>query len=302
MQPILIEKIDVGTRFREDMGDLNALATSIQELGLLQPIGVTEDFKLVFGERRLRACRDILKRTEIDARVVKVSSILAGEYAENEVRKDFTPSERVAIAKAMEEEIPERRGNRAIRPPGDELDGRTDDYVAKRVGFGGRRAYREARKVLDKGTTQLIEAMDQGKVPVTIAAQIAGAPLAEQNNLLQEHCHALSKPRRKKKSKRTTAKPDSQEKHSGDEDLMSEIITELENHRGTMAGVLRPVYKEGKPLDQLIDRRTVERILRETKELHETASLLAKRLEGQGPADGLALEARGRELSAYRKM
>src|SRR5688572_28851809 len=35
MQPILIEKIDVGTRFREDMGDLNALAKSIQDLGLL---------------------------------------------------------------------------------------------------------------------------------------------------------------------------------------------------------------------------------------------------------------------------
>ena len=39
-------------------------------------------------------------RRGVLARVVDVSSILAGEYAENEVRKDFTPSERVAIAKA----------------------------------------------------------------------------------------------------------------------------------------------------------------------------------------------------------
>ena len=115
--------------------------------------------------------------------MVDITSIITGEYAENEVRKDFTPSERVAIAKGLEAEIPERRGNHSIRPPGDDLNGRTDDYIAKRVGFGGRRAYHDSQKVLDKGTTRLIEAMDQGKVPVTVAARIADMPFAEQNML-----------------------------------------------------------------------------------------------------------------------
>lgn len=31
----------------------------------------------------------------IDCRVVNVSSMVAGEHAENEIRKDFTPMERV---------------------------------------------------------------------------------------------------------------------------------------------------------------------------------------------------------------
>src|SRR5262249_33748710 len=44
-------------------------------------------------------CRDILKRKTILARIVDVSSILTGEYHENEVRKDFTPSERVRPAR-----------------------------------------------------------------------------------------------------------------------------------------------------------------------------------------------------------
>jgi ParB/RepB/Spo0J family partition protein len=100
----------VGDRHRKDMGDLAALAESIRQTGLLQPIGVTADHDLVFGERRLRAVRDILKRATIPARIVDVPSILAGEYAENEVRKDFTPSERVAIARAVEHQLGDRRG------------------------------------------------------------------------------------------------------------------------------------------------------------------------------------------------
>ena len=102
----------MGNRHRKDMGDLTALADSIRQEGLLQPIGVTDRLELVFGERRLRAVRDILKKKTILARIVDVTSILAGEYAENEVRKDFTPSERVAIAKAIERQIGNRRGQR----------------------------------------------------------------------------------------------------------------------------------------------------------------------------------------------
>ena len=56
--------------------------------------------------------RDILKKRTILARIVSVSSILAGEYHENEIRKDFTPSERVAIARAIERQIGNRRGQR----------------------------------------------------------------------------------------------------------------------------------------------------------------------------------------------
>lgn len=90
------------------MGDLQALADSIAKQGLLQPIGITENKVLVFGERRLLACRDVLGLREIEARTVNVTSIVEGERDENEVRKDFTSSERVAIGRAIESQI----GNR----------------------------------------------------------------------------------------------------------------------------------------------------------------------------------------------
>ncbi len=100
LKELKIANVRVGHRHRKDMGDLTSLADSIRQEGLLQPIGVTARLELVFGERRLRAVRDVLRRKTILARIVDVSSIIAGEYAENEVCKDFTPSERVAIAKA----------------------------------------------------------------------------------------------------------------------------------------------------------------------------------------------------------
>ena len=52
-----IAEIVVGTRHRRDLGDLHTFASRIEATGLLQPIGVTPQLELIFGERRLRACR-----------------------------------------------------------------------------------------------------------------------------------------------------------------------------------------------------------------------------------------------------
>lgn len=113
LRDIRIADIKIGRRHRKEMGDLSTLAKSIRQEGLLQPIGVTDNLELVFGERRLLAYWDILKKKPILARIVNVCSV----YAENEVRKDFTPSERVAIAKAIERQIGNRRGQRTDQPP-----------------------------------------------------------------------------------------------------------------------------------------------------------------------------------------
>jgi len=112
MLTLPVSEIIIGTRHRRDMGNLAQLAESISQQGLLQPIGVTEDNELVFGERRLRACSNILGWTHIPVRVVNVTSIVEGEYAENEVREDFTLSERVAIGQAVEQQLAGRQGQR----------------------------------------------------------------------------------------------------------------------------------------------------------------------------------------------
>lgn len=168
-----IADIKVGDRHRKDFGNLNALANSILDVGLLQPIGITEDNTLIFGERRLRACRDVLGWTEIDVRVLDMPHIVLGENAENEVRKEFTPSERVAIAEAIKERVTERRGKPskdiphdcAELPKGQE----TRDFAAKKAGFGSHETYRRAKTVVEKAEPELVEAMDSGNVTIFAA-------------------------------------------------------------------------------------------------------------------------------------
>ena len=101
----------VGERHRKDMGDIEALAESMDRLGLLQPIIVTPDRRLIAGERRLRAARR-LGWVTIAARVHDLDSLIEGEHDENVIRKDFTVDERVAIGRAVEAEIGDRRGQR----------------------------------------------------------------------------------------------------------------------------------------------------------------------------------------------
>jgi ParB family chromosome partitioning protein len=185
LREIACDAVQVADRHRRDMGDLDVLATSIATEGLLQPIGVTEENVLVFGERRLLAVRDILREATIVARVVHVSSILAGEYAENEIRKEFTPSERVEIGKALEAQLGERRGrdNREYIP---ELKGRrTTEVAAEKAGFGNRKTYDEAKRVVDRGAPELVGAMDAGEISIQAAAVIATEPPDRQTQVVR---------------------------------------------------------------------------------------------------------------------
>lgn len=98
---ISISDIQIGERHRKELGDIDGLAHSISADGLLQPIGVTPDNRLVFGYRRLLACRDNLAWTEIPAVVIDIENLTHGEWIENTIRKDLTLSEMVAITDAL---------------------------------------------------------------------------------------------------------------------------------------------------------------------------------------------------------
>jgi len=99
----LISAITVGDRYRKDMGDLDALAASIREHGLLHPVVITVDGTLVAGERRLRACA-LLGWKHVPVTVVDVPDLLRAERDENEVRKAFAPAEAVAIGRVIEQQ------------------------------------------------------------------------------------------------------------------------------------------------------------------------------------------------------
>jgi ParB family chromosome partitioning protein len=95
-----ITSITVGPRYRKYLGDLDSLAASIKGVGLLHPIVVTPEYQLIAGQRRLEACK-LLGWSDVPVHVVDLDRLVAGEYAENTVREDFTPSEAVAIGAAL---------------------------------------------------------------------------------------------------------------------------------------------------------------------------------------------------------
>ncbi|KKL21524.1 hypothetical protein LCGC14_2444590 [marine sediment metagenome] len=187
LKTIAVDEITIGKRHRKDMGDLLALADSIDTEGLLQPIGITKDSELVFGQRRLLAIRDILGWDRLQAVTIDVTSIAAGEYAENEIRKDFTLSERDAIRRTLEAEIGNRQGQRTDKElvgnsPQVEPGQKTREITAKQAGFRSTDEARAVRTVTDKGAPELVKAMDEGLAP-SVAAKATELPKADQKRI-----------------------------------------------------------------------------------------------------------------------
>ncbi len=182
---IPVSEIIVRDRHRRDFGDLDALARNIADLGaLLQPIVITPSKVLVAGERRLRAVRDILGWKEIDAKVVNIPSIVEGEYAENELRKDWTASERVNIAQAVAAEIGNRQGRRSdlrADSPQVKVGERTRDAVARLAGFSSTTTYRDAKLVAERGIPEVIGWMDKGTLAISVCADLARLQKEKQN-------------------------------------------------------------------------------------------------------------------------
>ncbi|MBT9798239.1 ParB N-terminal domain-containing protein [Hungatella hathewayi] len=109
-----IKDIKIGQRVRDEYGDMQALADSIQEHGLLHPIVVDSDYNLIAGCRRLLACERIGLK-EIEAKVLEDISekeLRILELEENIRRKDLTELEKsknlVELAEIKEKELEEK--------------------------------------------------------------------------------------------------------------------------------------------------------------------------------------------------
>jgi ParB-like chromosome segregation protein Spo0J len=111
LSDLLVNQIIVGDRLRKDFGDIDELANSIREVGLIQPIVVTRDYKLIAGERRLRAVKKLgivsllhakqfIFNDEVDSLKLK-----AMEIEENVKRKSLTWQEEVLAKKRLLETL-----------------------------------------------------------------------------------------------------------------------------------------------------------------------------------------------------
>jgi N6-adenosine-specific RNA methylase IME4 len=171
-----VDQIRVGERHRKDLGDIASLAASIADVaGLLQPVVITPAGDLIDGQRRLIALR-VLGQTHVPVHVVDIDAIARGELAANVYRKDFTPSEMVAIAATVERrerELAEARQTASLKRGNEKPvvetfhdGGKTRDKVAAPLGISGR-TLEKAKAVVAAAEAEpgkynhLVEAMDR---------------------------------------------------------------------------------------------------------------------------------------------
>ena len=171
---IKINEIHVAERIRKECGDLKPLADSIREHGLLNQITVMLEqghYLLIAGYRRLQAAKS-LGWHEIAVTAVtpmEADELLRIEVEENELRKNFTVSERLAYAskiKAIEQQKARQRMGAHNLPKEDTVAGcpngdtlpdeqpapkklRTDDVVAQRSGISSRQQLERATYVAE---------------------------------------------------------------------------------------------------------------------------------------------------------
>ena len=102
---VAIEDIVIRDRIRMDEGDIEALAQSISQIGLIQPIIISEEYELLSGYRRLHACKTLGWET-IEVKIVTVGENplkkIEWEYHENIGRKDLTEEEKQSYVQKRE--------------------------------------------------------------------------------------------------------------------------------------------------------------------------------------------------------
>lgn len=165
MTTLPLDAIKLGERHRTDMGDVDRLALSIQQLGLLHPVVVTASHLLIAGGRRLAAVRR-LGWTEVPVTVVRTiddaRSLLEAERDENTCREDMKPSEKVALGRALEALEKPRAAERQSRPGqarSENFTGQTmppvREIVGDMVGMSGV-TYQRAKAVVEAATNEAL--------------------------------------------------------------------------------------------------------------------------------------------------
>lgn len=161
MTAVRIASIEVGTRDR-DPGDVRDLMDSMAAVGLLHPLVVTPDHRLVAGGRRLEAAKRL---GWVEVEVSEVASLADAEMAlraemdENTCRRDLTPVEaagaRQRRAKVLAP-LAEKREKAGKAQPSSKLD-------------EGPASSRLTRKVAAKGTGYSGSTLDKVDAVVRVA-------------------------------------------------------------------------------------------------------------------------------------
>ncbi|PGS81029.1 chromosome partitioning protein ParB, partial [Bacillus cereus] len=189
-----INQIKVSERIRKEFGNIEELANDIKENGLINPPVVTPEYELIAGERRLRACQ-YLNYQQIEVRVMSVRDYehkLKIEIGENEHRKEFTFSERMAWSRELER-IESAKARRRMSEGGKGRGNlptlkseRARDIVAEKIGIGSGKQYEKAKFITGNADSSTIAKLDNEEISIHKAYTELKAKLKEKEKLLHQ--------------------------------------------------------------------------------------------------------------------
>ncbi|MEW4150138.1 ParB N-terminal domain-containing protein [Bacillus thuringiensis] len=189
-----INQIKVADRIRKEFGNIEELANDIKENELINPPVVTPNYELIAGERRLRACKH-LNYQQIEVRVMSVRDYehkLKIEIGENEHRKEFTFSERMAWARELER-VESAKAKERMSEGGKGRENfptlkkeRARDIVAEKIGIGSGKQYEKAKFITEHADSSTIAKLDNEEISIHKAYTELQARLKEKDKLLHQ--------------------------------------------------------------------------------------------------------------------
>lgn len=166
-----IDKVIVPERARKTFSNIDKLAKSIEQIGLIHPPTVTPEYELIAGERRLRALRS-LGYKQIEVRVMSVEDgvhHLKMERDENDNRESFTFSEAVALGLKIEEEE-KKKARERMSDGGKGKENfptlQTRDAVAEAIGIGSGKQYEKAKYIHNNADEETIKKLNEEKISI----------------------------------------------------------------------------------------------------------------------------------------
>lgn len=179
---INIDEIKIIDRKR-NAGDVTQLCASINEIGLLQPITVTSDFKLIAGLHRITACK-LLGWKEIEVNVVDYDSELLSELAEideNLIRNELTQfdksiqtSRRKEIYEILHPHTKHGGDRKSSRQVGDSQENKVESFVT------------QTAKATNESTRNIERNSKRGKVLKPLQDLITGSRFEDNGKELDE--------------------------------------------------------------------------------------------------------------------
>jgi N6-adenosine-specific RNA methylase IME4 len=176
----------------------NALVEDIKTNGLLSPIVLFEG-QILDGRHRYKACINL--GIEPDIEEFEGEDPLAFVISHNLSRRHLDESQRAMVAG----KISNMRTGRPTKSASIEAISKKD--AAKKLNVG-KASVERAKKVLDKGTPELVQAVEEGNIAVSVAAKIADMSEEQQTKIVADPRpdQAIKKVAREEKEQALAAK------------------------------------------------------------------------------------------------